>query len=119
MAVKNSLKWTILAYASEPDKNYKYDGDIVEYEGKRYFVSLAEERVEFLGLAEDESSPLKDHVDSIENILERADVEWFIDPKSHTRIVISKSDKPLTEDEKAMLKRMWKSQGDILHTIFK
>ena len=49
--VKNSLKWTILAYASEPDKNYKYDGDIVEYEGKRYFVSLAEERVEFVGLA--------------------------------------------------------------------
>lgn len=48
--VKKSLKWTILAYASEPDKNYKYEGDIVEYEGKRYFVSLAEERVEFLGL---------------------------------------------------------------------
>lgn len=47
--VKKSLKWTILAYASEPDKNYKYEGDIVEYEGKRYFVSLAEERVEFLG----------------------------------------------------------------------
>lgn len=49
MAVKNSLKWTILAYASEPDKNYKYECDIVEYKGKRYFVSLAEERVEFVG----------------------------------------------------------------------
>lgn len=49
MAVKKSLKFLILAYASEPDKNYKYEGDIVEYEGKRYFVSLAEERVEFLG----------------------------------------------------------------------
>lgn len=47
--VKKSLKFLILAYASEPDKNYKYEGDIVEYEGKRYFVSLAEERVEFLG----------------------------------------------------------------------
>lgn len=47
--VKKSLKFLILAYASEPDKNYKYEGDIVEYEGKRYFVSLAEERVEFVG----------------------------------------------------------------------
>lgn len=53
MAVKKSLKFLILAYASEPDKNYKYEGDIVEYEGKRYFVSLAEERVEFVGLVGD------------------------------------------------------------------
>ena len=50
MAVKNSLKWAILAYASEPDKNYKYEGDYVEYRGKRYFVSLMEERVEFVGI---------------------------------------------------------------------
>ena len=49
MAVKNSLKWAILAYASEPDKNYNYYGDTVEYNGKRYFVSLSEERVEFIG----------------------------------------------------------------------
>ena len=34
----------------EPDKNYKYEGDIVDYKGKRYFVSLAEERVEFIGI---------------------------------------------------------------------
>lgn len=54
MAVKNSLKYTILAYASEPDKNYNYYGDIVEYEGKRYFVSLADERVEFLGLVKED-----------------------------------------------------------------
>ena len=40
----------ILSYVSQPDKNYDYDGDIVEYEGKRYFVSLAEERVEFIGI---------------------------------------------------------------------
>lgn len=53
MAVKNSLKWTILAYASEPDKSYNYDGDIVEYGGKRYWVSLAEERVEFVGIGEE------------------------------------------------------------------
>jgi hypothetical protein len=50
--VKKSTKFLVLAYASEPDKNYKYDGDIVEYEGKRYFVSLAEERVEFVGFVE-------------------------------------------------------------------
>lgn len=47
--VKNSTRMLILAYVSEPDKNYNYDGDVVEYEGKRYWVSLAEERVEFLG----------------------------------------------------------------------
>lgn len=41
-----------MAYASEPDKDYDYDGDIVEYEGKRYYVNLAEERVEFLGFVE-------------------------------------------------------------------
>lgn len=51
--VKKSLKFLILAYASEPDKSYKYEGDIVEYEGKQYFVSLAEERVEFVGLVGD------------------------------------------------------------------
>ena len=49
MAVKKSLKFLILAYVSEPDKSYNYFGDFVEYEGKRYFVSLAEERVEFIG----------------------------------------------------------------------
>ena len=36
--------------ASEPDKSYNYFGDYVEYEGKRYFVSLANEYVEFVGL---------------------------------------------------------------------
>ena len=47
--VKNTLRIEILAYVSEPDKDYDYYGDVVEYKGKRYFVSLAEERVEFLG----------------------------------------------------------------------
>lgn len=47
--VKNTLRIEILAYVSEPDKNYNYDGDVVEFRGKRYWVSLAEERVEFLG----------------------------------------------------------------------
>ena len=46
--MNKTTKIKILAYASEPDKNYNYDGDIVEYEGKKYFVSLAEERVEFI-----------------------------------------------------------------------
>lgn len=55
MAVKNSLKWAILAYASEPDKSYNFFGDYVEYKGKRYFVSLAEERVEFVGMVEKET----------------------------------------------------------------
>ena len=53
--VKNSIKILVLAYASEPDKNISYDGDYIEYEGKIYFVSLAEERVEFVGMAKSSS----------------------------------------------------------------
>ena len=37
--MNRTTKINILAYASEPDKNYKYEGDIVDYKGKRYFVS--------------------------------------------------------------------------------
>ena len=48
--MNRTTKINILAYASEPDKNYKYEGDIVDYKEKRYFVSLAEERVEFIGI---------------------------------------------------------------------
>lgn len=47
--MNRTTKTLILAYASEPDKCYDYDGDIVDYKGKRYFVSLADERVEFIG----------------------------------------------------------------------
>ena len=47
--MNKTTKINILAYASEPDKNYNYDGDIVDYNGKRYFVNLAEERVEVIG----------------------------------------------------------------------
>lgn len=35
-------------------ENYKYEGDIVDYKGKRYFVSLAEERVEFIGIIKED-----------------------------------------------------------------
>ena len=50
--MNNTTKIDILAYASQPDKDYNYFGDIVEYNGKRYFVSLADERVEFIGNVE-------------------------------------------------------------------
>ena len=53
--MNKTTKLNILAYASEPDKNYNFFSDIVEYKGKRYFVSLAEERVEFVGLVEKEN----------------------------------------------------------------
>lgn len=53
--MNRTTKINILAYASEPDKNFKYEGDIVEYNGKRYFVSLAEERVEFVGIIKEEA----------------------------------------------------------------
>ena len=48
--MNKTTKINILAYASEPDKNYNFFGDEVEYKGKRYFVSLHEQRVEFLGI---------------------------------------------------------------------
>ena len=51
--MNKSTRINILAYASEPDKNYNYMGDVVEYKGKRYWVSLAEELVEFIGLVPD------------------------------------------------------------------
>lgn len=54
--MNKTTKINILAYASEPDKEYNYDGDIVEYKGKRYFVSLAEEHVEFIGVVVKENS---------------------------------------------------------------
>ena len=52
--MNKTTKIDILAYASQPDKNYNYFGDIVEYKGKRYFVDLSEERVEFLGIVKEE-----------------------------------------------------------------
>ena len=52
--MNRTTRINILAYASQPDKNYNYFGDIVEYEGKQYFVSLAEERVEFVGIVKEE-----------------------------------------------------------------
>lgn len=57
--MNRTTKINILAYASEPDKNYKYEGDIVDYKGKRYFVSLAEERVEFIGIIKEEEQNKK------------------------------------------------------------
>lgn len=44
-------KMLILIYASDPKNEINFFGD---YEGKRYFVSLEEERVEFVGLIEDD-----------------------------------------------------------------
>lgn len=53
--MNNTTRITILSYFSQPDNDINYDGDIVEYEGKRYFVSLAEERVEFRGIVKKEN----------------------------------------------------------------
>ena len=44
--MNNTTKINILSYAS--DKNYKYEGDFVEYNGKLYFVSLLTETVVFV-----------------------------------------------------------------------
>lgn len=46
--MNNTTKIEILSYSSQPDKNYNYFGDNVEFDEKLYFVSLAEERVEFI-----------------------------------------------------------------------
>lgn len=56
--MNKTTKINILAYASEPDKDYNYDGDIVEYQGKRYFVCLRDERVEFLGIVREEKDDI-------------------------------------------------------------
>ena len=57
--MNKTTKINILAYASEPDKDYNYDGDIVEYQGKRYFVCLRDERVEFLGIVREENNDIQ------------------------------------------------------------
>lgn len=48
--MNNTTKLEVMAIASDPDKDYDYDGDYVEYKGKRYFVNLNSEIVEFVGL---------------------------------------------------------------------
>lgn len=45
--MNRTTKIKILSYASQPDKNINYDGDTIIYKGKRYFVSLSKEIVEF------------------------------------------------------------------------
>lgn len=52
--MNRTTKTNILAYASEPDKNLNYYGDYIEYEGKRYFVRLADETVEFVGMVKED-----------------------------------------------------------------
>lgn len=70
--MNNTTKINILSYASQPDKEYNFFGDIVEYKGKRYFVSLADERVEFVGIVKDKvSDPVqyaKDHPDWVKKV---------------------------------------------------
>ena len=51
--MNNTTKVMILAYASEPDKDYNYDGDKVVYKGKRYWVCLRDETVRFLGIVKE------------------------------------------------------------------
>lgn len=44
----------------------------------------------------------------IEKVLERADVHWYDDPITQTRIVTSRNvNAPLTEEEQKTISRMW------------
>lgn len=52
--MNNTTRIKILSYASQPDKDCNFFGDEVIYKGKRYFVSLAEEKVVFLGIVKEE-----------------------------------------------------------------
>lgn len=118
------LNYEVLANIYEWRKNHKLDEwhVLCEWIEKLPYAELITGNSIIHKVADEEkteSSPLKEYSESIEDILKRADVEWFIDPILYTRTVISKSDKPLTEAEKEMLKRMWENQGDRLHTIFK
>ena len=51
--MNRTTKINVLAYASRPEMDINL-GDIVEYQGKRYFVSLSEEVVEFRGIVKEE-----------------------------------------------------------------
>lgn len=46
--MNQTRKIEILAYASDPSRDIDYYGDIIVYDGKKYFVSLNEERVEYI-----------------------------------------------------------------------
>ena len=52
--MNRTTKINVLAYASRPEMDINYFGDIVEYQGKRYFVNLSEEVVEFRGVVKEE-----------------------------------------------------------------
>ncbi len=64
--VNRTTKINVLAYASRPEMDINYFGDIVEYQGKRYFVSLSEEVVEFRGIVKESGT-----VSDMENLEER------------------------------------------------
>ena len=49
-----TTKIKIMSYVSQPYKDICYYGDIVKYEGKKYWVNLAEEQVEFIGIIREE-----------------------------------------------------------------
>jgi len=58
-------------------------------------------------------------LNTIEAILERAKVIWSDNMITRSRTIISKNQfAPLTEEEKAMIKRMWEAQGLILEVVF-
>ena len=59
--MNRTTKIKILSYASQPDKNINYDGDTIVYKGKRYFVSLSKEYVEFKGNVKNEEDILNEH----------------------------------------------------------
>ena len=46
--MNRTTKINILAYASNPNSDCDFDGDVVEYKGKLYYVNLRDERVEFI-----------------------------------------------------------------------
>lgn len=52
--MNKTTKINILAYASQPDKDICFYGDFVEYKGKKYWVNLADEVVEFRGIVKKE-----------------------------------------------------------------
>ena len=65
-SANRTTKINVLAYASRPEMDINYFGDIVEYQGKRYFVSLSEEVVEFRGIVKESGK-----VSDMENLEDR------------------------------------------------
>lgn len=71
----------------------------------KFFDMLCEEVETTFSLCEE-------HIESVDTIIERADVKWYDDVITHERIVVSYNTyAPVTDSEQEVLISMWRSSG--------